>query len=91
MKTLDEALDTICGEKRSEADIDAESSRFESLVHEVYRNARIADFIGRAIGVSIKDPKSQGDVFGCVIQACTVCYLTGIKIGMEMERQDLAV
>ncbi len=91
MKTLDEALDTISSGKKSRAEIYAEFDRFKTLMSELCSSDRVRSYVASEILCSwkcdhaIQDTAASGDI-DPVFQACMRCYVTGVKIGMEMEK-----
>ena len=77
MKTLDEALDTIADAHKGEFD------KFTDITRDIMMSERVAIFIGSALREQSEKP---GDVVENLIIACVMCYVTGVKIGMEMEK-----
>lgn len=90
MKTFDEAMDLLVVSAESERDAEKQAAtmmdnidRRIGLLDDVAQNPKLHDYIQRYIQDA--GPKLEWSVCSLAIS----CFVNGVMIGMEMERQEL--
>ncbi len=90
MKTYEEALSVIGhdGSDQELARVNEESARFSSLQREIQSNPATLDLFHSQVEVENDAMNVDLDEKARLFRFWFVCFVTGIKIGMEMERVD---
>lgn len=84
MKTLDEAMDVISVKSPEDVEhVTSEAARFEATIKEIAGNPRVVDLCVSAIR-SLVESDQMDTPFILWLQA----FVDGVKIGMEMERDE---